>query len=77
LVELTARMLTDYWERETERVTPPSLISGRDLLREFGLQPGPHVGELLEAVREAQVSGEVQTRDDAMIFVRDLLAPEK
>lgn len=74
LVMLTARMLSDYWERHAERVAPPPLIDGYDLLREFGLQPGPHIGELLEAVREAQVSGQVRTREEALELIRKQLA---
>ena len=75
LLSLTARMLADYWERSAERVTPPGLLDGHDLLREFGLQPGPYIGELLEAVREAQVSGQVRTRDEALALVGRLLSP--
>jgi tRNA nucleotidyltransferase/poly(A) polymerase len=74
LAALTARMLADYWERQAERVAPPPFINGHDLLHEFGLQPGPHIGELLEAVREAQVSGEVRTREQALALVRSRLA---
>jgi hypothetical protein len=74
LVALTARMLADYWERSAEHVDPPPLIDGNDLQREFGLQPGPRIGELLEAVREAQVSGEVGTREEALVLVRSCLA---
>jgi tRNA nucleotidyltransferase/poly(A) polymerase len=73
LVALTARMLADYWERGAERVDPPPLVDGNDLQRQFGLQPGPRIGELLEAVREAQVSGEVRTREEALALVRSLL----
>ena len=74
LLALTRRMLADYWERQAERIAPPPLIDGYDLLRELGLQPGPHIGELLEAVREAQVSGEVRNRDEALALVRGLWA---
>jgi hypothetical protein len=35
------------------------------------------VGELLEAVREAQAAGEVTTRDEALALVRVLLAQER
>lgn len=77
LLELVARMLGDYWERPAERVTPPSLVDGNDLLREFGLQPGPHIGELLEIVREAQVSGDIHTRDEALTLVHKHLAQEE
>jgi hypothetical protein len=74
LVGLAARMLGDFWERREERVSPPRLVSGGDLLRQFGLEPGPFLGELLEAVREAQVSGEVRTREQALALVGERLA---
>ncbi|MEJ2208650.1 MAG: HD domain-containing protein [Anaerolineae bacterium] len=69
LVALSARMLGDYWQRR-QRVTPEPLVSGHDLLRTFDLEPGPHIGDLLEAVREAQVAGEVHTREQALALVR-------
>jgi tRNA nucleotidyltransferase/poly(A) polymerase len=74
LVALTARMLGDYWQRQPERIDPPPLLTGADLLREFGLQPGPQIGDLLEAVREAQVSGEVRSREEARALVGSILA---
>jgi hypothetical protein len=73
LIDLTARMLSDYWERRAERVAPPRLLDGHDVQREFGLLPGRHVGELLEAVREAQATGEVHSREEALEWARDLL----
>jgi tRNA nucleotidyltransferase/poly(A) polymerase len=74
LVELAARMLDDYWRRGGERIAPEPLISGTDLLHEFDLQPGPRIGELLEVVREAQVVGEVGSREEALALVRQELA---
>jgi tRNA nucleotidyltransferase/poly(A) polymerase len=73
LVALVARMLDDYW-RQSERIAPEPLIGGRDLLRAFDLQPGPRIGELLETVREAQVAGEVRSREEALALVRRELA---
>jgi hypothetical protein len=74
LVDLTGRMLGDYWERRTRRVDPPLLVNGRDLQHACDLDPGPLIGELLEAVREAQVSGKVRTREEALDLVRRVLA---
>ena len=51
-------------------VTPPKLVSGHDLLNIFGLSPGPEIGELLEAVREAQASGELTTRGEALAYIK-------
>ena len=73
LVALAARRLGDYWQRR-QRVAPEPLVSGRDLLRELDLEPGPHIGDLLEAVREAQVTGEVQSREEALALVRRRLS---
>ena len=56
-----------------KKVTPEKLITGRDLLEEFGLDPGPLIGDLLEYVREAQVMGEVNTREEAIEFLRKYL----
>ena len=56
--------------REESVVSPPKLIDGHDLMNTFGILPGPRVGELLEAVREAQAAGEVATREEALDFVR-------
>ena len=73
LVGLVTQMLGYYWERENERANSPPLVDGRDLLGSFGLKPGPQIGRLLEAVREAQAVGEVRTRGEAMDLVRSLL----
>jgi hypothetical protein len=43
----------------------------------FGMSPGPELGELLEAVREAQAAGELNTRQEALDFVRDRLLTER
>jgi len=74
-VEFVASMLADYYERHHKVISPPKLISGHDLMEEFGLQEGPRIGELLESVREAQVEGEVRTREEALALVKELLFP--
>jgi len=63
-------VLTQHLEQE--RVTiPPKLVSGHDLINTFGLSPGPKIGKLLEAVREAQASGEITNREEALSYIRE------
>jgi poly(A) polymerase/tRNA nucleotidyltransferase (CCA-adding enzyme) len=76
LVSLAARMMADYWTRQSSTVRPPKLIDGRDLLSEFGLEPGPAIGVALELVREAQVAGEVDSKEMALELVRRWLGSE-
>jgi poly(A) polymerase len=52
-----------------EPLIPPPLVRGDDLIS-MGLQPGPRIGQLLEAVQTAQLEGEVQTRDEALEWLR-------
>lgn len=73
LLSVAVRMLGDYWEYRSERVSPPPLTDGHDLMSEFGLQPGPQIGDLLEAVREAQAADRIHSREEAMALVRSLL----
>jgi len=51
-----------------ERLDPPPLLTGDDL-RMHGLQPGPQFKTILQAVRDAQLDGEIHTNDEAMKYV--------
>ncbi|HEY9869080.1 MAG TPA: HD domain-containing protein [Candidatus Obscuribacterales bacterium] len=48
------------------------LLDGRQVMRLLGVGPGPLLGELLEALAEAQALNEVSTRKDAERFVAEL-----
>lgn len=65
-------VLAQYFEAQS-LVVPPKLIDGHDLIHRFSLSPGPKIGEILEAVREAQAAGEVTTREEALTYVTHLL----
>jgi hypothetical protein len=74
LLSLVNEMMAEYWQRPGERIKPKALLTGHDLLWELDIHPGPLVGELLEAVREAQACGEVASREEALGLVRRRLA---
>ena len=68
-------ILEARFERSRELLEPPLLLRGDELIAELGLEPGPVVGDTLSALAEAQVQGSVQTRAQALDFVRRRLAP--
>jgi tRNA nucleotidyltransferase/poly(A) polymerase len=72
-LQFVADLLRDYYERHTEVISPPKLINGHDLKETFGLEEGPRLGELLEAVREAQAAGEIRTGQEALGYVERVL----
>jgi tRNA nucleotidyltransferase (CCA-adding enzyme) len=43
---------------------------GRDLI-EMGIQPGPIFREILQAVHDAKINGQLKTRKDELVFVKD------
>jgi hypothetical protein len=63
-------LLEAWWENRAEQIDPPALLRGEDVMGAFELQPGPRIGKLLELVREAQASGVVHSREQALQFLR-------
>ena len=59
---------------EARIIRPPKLLTGNDLMRELDLRPGPAIGKLLDAVKEAQAAGEVETAAEALALARRTLA---
>ena len=72
-LDIARILLENYWERPEETVLPPRLLSGHDLMAEFNLEPGPIIGDLLEAIREGQAIGVIHAREDAISFAREWL----
>ena len=66
-----------YFIHYDKIITPPKLINGNDVLKEFNLQPGEKIGDLLEQVAEAQVKGEVNIKREAIGYLGQLLMYEK
>lgn len=73
-LDVVRLLLENWYEKPAESVNPPLLVNGNELMQELNLKPGPKVGELLEAIREAQAMGEVSTRAEAIALARKKLA---
>jgi len=66
-------LLENYWERREETVAPPRLLDGNDLMKQLSLQPGRVIGQLLEAIREGQATGKIETREQAFEYAQEYL----
>ncbi len=58
-----------------EVVRPGKLVTGEDVLG-LGYKPGPIVGRILAAVEEAQLNGDVGSREEAISFVQSKFRKE-
>jgi poly(A) polymerase len=65
--EFIARLLE---ETPPEGINPPKLLTGNDL-QEMGYHPGPLFSEILRSLEDAQLEGEIQTREQAREHVKN------
>lgn len=76
MLDICRIFLENYWEKPSETVSPPPLLNGHNLMSALALPPGPQVGKLLESIREAQATGKVSTREEAISLAQKLLEEE-
>jgi putative nucleotidyltransferase with HDIG domain len=69
-LDIVRSLLEAWWERPEESVAPPALLDGHAIMQAFDLPPGPQIGRLLESLREAQATGQVSDRQQALEFIR-------
>ncbi|MBE0699042.1 MAG: CCA tRNA nucleotidyltransferase [Anaerolineaceae bacterium] len=69
-LEICRLLLEAYWEKTEEVVSPPRLLSGNDLIKLYGMEPGKEIGRILGALREGQAAGEIVSREEALEFTR-------
>ena len=69
----------------SEPVSPTTtrLITGKDLMAHFEIQPGPEIGAVLERGEEARSAGEIETKEqalemaaNALRYLAEQIAPE-
>lgn len=71
--QLTLKLIEEA-KKETRR--PRRILGGRDIVQEFGSLPGPTIGRLLRLAEEAYAEGLINTKEEALEFVRRLLDEE-
>ena len=50
------------------------MITGRDLISEFELEPSPLFKKILHIIEEARLCGKARTRSDALQMAKEILA---
>jgi poly(A) polymerase len=67
-------LLAKRAEFAAEPIIPPPLATGRDLIA-LGLNPGPRFKEILDAVQVEQLEGRLETRAQALEWLREFARP--
>jgi putative nucleotidyltransferase with HDIG domain len=70
LLQVVAALFETYYTAYDRVVAPPRLLDGREIMELLSLPPGQEIGRLLRLLEEAQAVGEVNTKTEAIDFVR-------
>jgi tRNA nucleotidyltransferase/poly(A) polymerase len=76
VIAAVRRMLENYFLRP-EKVAPPKVVDGHDIMKSLGIRPGPAVGKILTAIQEAQAEGRVADRAQALALGEKLLKGQR
>ncbi|RMF84169.1 MAG: CCA tRNA nucleotidyltransferase [Nitrospinota bacterium] len=70
----TFGVVQQSWQQLDTQIIPllkrPRLLTGNDLQQVFALKPGPRFREILQEAEEAEVRGEIQSKAEALHWVR-------
>ncbi len=66
-------LLQKYHFEPEKYVCPPALVKGSDIMENFGVPPSKKLGEILRKITEAQVRGEIGTKEEALRLASRLL----
>ena len=67
-------MLLKFYLEAKETIKPlPKLLSGNDVMDILNIKPSKRLGEIMDALHEAQLSGDVLTKEHAIEFVKKLV----
>ncbi len=62
--------LQTFYLAKKDILNLPKLLSGEEIMAILNIKAGPQLGSIIKNLTEAQINGEVVTRDDAVEFVR-------
>jgi hypothetical protein len=72
-VRRAAALVAAYLD-DPQRFVPPPVLTGDDIMRALPAARGPQIGQLLRAVRAAQLGGGITTHDEALALARKVQA---
>ena len=64
--------LLSFYLEALETLKPlPKLLDGNEVMQILNISPSPLLGQVMKALQEAQIAGDVVSKDDAVAFVKN------
>lgn len=65
--------LLDFYLSKKDSLAPlPKLIDGLEIMEILNIKPSPKLGEIINAINEAQLNGDITTHDEAVNYIKNL-----
>lgn len=64
------RLLKFYLDVKDTLEPLPKLLDGNDVMKILNIKPSPKLGEIMNAIHDAQISGDILTKEHAIKFVK-------
>ncbi|MBW1973550.1 MAG: hypothetical protein JRI44_12060, partial [Deltaproteobacteria bacterium] len=71
-IRITRDILRRYFSDIYPVLNEERLISGNDVIEILKIPPSPMVGKILKIVQEKKYIGEINSRNDALIFLENI-----
>lgn len=69
-ITLLDKLLQFYLNTKETLAPLPKLLDGREVMSILNINPSPILGKILNELHEAQISGDILTKDDAVRFIK-------
>jgi len=67
--QVKERIIEIQNKAQRSQEVPAPFLNGEDVMRIYGIGPGPQVGEILSMLREEQLTGRVKSQQEAITFL--------
>lgn len=62
--------LQNFYLEKKDTVVIKKLLNGNEIMQVLKIKAGPQLGEIIDKLNEAQLNGEITTKDEALAFVK-------
>ena len=62
--------LLNYYNEVKDITQHKPLLNGEEIMQILNLKPSKKVGEIMEEIKEMQLSGEIKTKDEAIDYLK-------
>ena len=70
-INALTHLLDNYLKIKKDIKPLPKLIDGNDIMEILKIKQSPELGEIINALKEAQLSGDIVNKTDAIAFIKD------